>query len=78
MCLGLGELVAVAIEMDELPACDLPIEAGEGAVYGMARSMPRYRCATFHVLKTPVSFIGLSSSRRITGFLEANMKIRPG
>ena len=37
--------------------------------------MPRYRCATFHVLKTPVSFIGLSSSRRITVFLEANMKI---
>jgi hypothetical protein len=24
VCLGLGELVAVAIEMDELPACDLP------------------------------------------------------
>ena len=39
----------------------------------MARSMPRYRCATFHVLKTPVSFIGLSSSRRITVFLEANI-----
>ena len=31
VCLGLGELVAVAIEMDELPACDLP-----GAVRGMA------------------------------------------
>jgi hypothetical protein len=30
VCLGLGELVAVAIEMDELPACGLPIEAGEG------------------------------------------------
>jgi hypothetical protein len=29
VCLGLGELVAVAIEMDELPACDLP-----GAVRG--------------------------------------------
>ena len=39
----------------------------------MARSMPRYRRATFHVLKTPVSFLGLSSSRRITGFLEANI-----
>ena len=37
----------MAIEMDELPACDLPIEAREGAVYGMARSMPRYRRATF-------------------------------
>jgi hypothetical protein len=29
VCLGLGELVAVAIEMDELPACDL-----SGAVRG--------------------------------------------
>ena len=29
VCLGLGERVAVAIEMDELPACDLP-----GAVRG--------------------------------------------
>jgi hypothetical protein len=28
----------------------------------------------FHVLKTPVSFIGLSSSRRITVFLEANIE----
>ena len=85
--------MAVAIEMDELPACDLPgavhgdgdqgVAAGVIAdrsrigrgvwVYGMARSMPRYRCATFHVLKTPVSFIGLSSSRRITVFLEANI-----
>ena len=34
----------------------------------------RDRCATFHVLKTPVSFIGLSSSRRITVFLEANIE----
>ena len=41
MCLGLGELVAVAIEMDELPACGLPIEAGEGAVYGMAKGQIR-------------------------------------
>ena len=29
VCLGLGELVAVAIEMDALPACDLPGSGGE-------------------------------------------------
>jgi hypothetical protein len=36
VCLGLGELVAVAIEMDELPAGDLPAGIGGDGDQGVA------------------------------------------
>jgi hypothetical protein len=47
----------------------------EGGQFHPSRSRRPHARPTrrFHVLKTPVSFLGLSSSRRITGsFLEAN------